>query len=128
MASRCLAFDIVSGTCSIALGFLCRKTKPVRDIEAVLQKEEDLQRLEEMGNAKAVAAEAAADVRTGSKMMHVTPGQLALPVGTCAPQKKCCKCVMNTVMVMFRIWQAPASTILELRSMSTSKQNFEQIL
>ncbi|KAL3150983.1 hypothetical protein ABBQ32_000722 [Trebouxia sp. C0010 RCD-2024] len=57
-----------------------RKTKPVRDIEAVLQKEEDLQRLEEMGNAKAVAAEAAADVRTGSKMMHVTPGQLALPV------------------------------------------------
>ncbi|DBB04111.1 TPA: hypothetical protein ACH3X1_013161 [Trebouxia sp. C0004] len=41
---------------------LCRKAKPVRDIEAILKKEEDLQRIEELANAEAVAEAAAHDI------------------------------------------------------------------
>ena len=37
-----------------------QKKKPVRDIEGLLQKEEDMQKAEELANAEAVAAEAAA--------------------------------------------------------------------
>ncbi|DBB04326.1 TPA: hypothetical protein ACH3X1_012817 [Trebouxia sp. C0004] len=41
---------------------LCRKAKPVRDIEAILKKEEDLQRIEELAHAEAVAEAAAHDI------------------------------------------------------------------
>ena len=52
---------------------MCRKKKPVRDIEAVLQKEEDLQRLEELANAEAVATEAAADVQDDACDIRAAP-------------------------------------------------------
>ena len=52
---------------------MCRKTKLVRDIQAVLQKEEDLQRLEELANAEAMATEAAADVQDDTCDVQAAP-------------------------------------------------------
>jgi len=51
----------------------CRKKKPVREIEAILQKEEDLQRIEELANAEAVATEAAEDVEKDACDVRAAP-------------------------------------------------------
>ncbi|DBA98330.1 TPA: hypothetical protein ACH3X1_001247 [Trebouxia sp. C0004] len=51
-----------------------RKKKPVRDIEAILQKEEDLQKAEELANIDTVAAEAAANVEEDACDIRAAPG------------------------------------------------------
>ena len=45
----------------------------MREIEAILQKEEDLQRIEELANAEAVAAEAAEDVEKDACDVRAAP-------------------------------------------------------
>ena len=51
----------------------CRKSKPIRDIDALLQKEEDLQKAQELANAEAVGAEAAADIEKDAYNVRSAP-------------------------------------------------------
>ncbi|DBA98859.1 TPA: hypothetical protein ACH3X1_014618 [Trebouxia sp. C0004] len=41
---------------------VCKKAKPVRDVEAILKEEEDLQQIEELANAEAVTEAATHDI------------------------------------------------------------------
>ncbi|DBA84647.1 TPA: hypothetical protein ACH3X1_006009 [Trebouxia sp. C0004] len=54
--------NVTSGKLEDLRKHASQKAKPVRDIEAVLKKEEDLQRIEELANAEAVAEAAAHDI------------------------------------------------------------------
>ena len=72
IALCCMAW---SGTArNTVLSLYCRKSKPVRESEALLQ-EEDLQKFkaEELANREAVAAEAAADVEQDACDFRATP-------------------------------------------------------
>ena len=64
---HCIALACLQFIC------FCRKQKPVRDIEALLHKEEDLQKAEELANADAVAAEAAAEVEQDACDIRAAP-------------------------------------------------------
>ena len=52
---------------------VCRKQKPVREVEALLQQEEDLQKTEELANADAEAAEVAADLKKDACDIRAAP-------------------------------------------------------